>query len=230
LVAGDGVAWLDADGEAVKRWSVFDRPADFPLDDFGPCGCHEGFWGDGTIDFTHGNNVDPRTDEGAIVISLRNLSRVVKLDVDSGDVIWQLGEGGDFTWIGDEPAGERWFTDQHDAHFLPNGNLALFDNGNCRAGNEDPYSRAVELAVDQTNMTVSLVWQHRVPYAGAMGNVVRMDDGNTFISGGWNGQLVEAAPNGDEIWRLQYPVVMQLPNISHGLLLPAPWVYGRDAP
>jgi hypothetical protein len=230
LVVADGVAWLDENGAEVRSWTVFDHPAEFPLDDFGPCGCQEGFWGAGTIDLTHANNVFPSPEGDAVIVSLRNLSRVVKIDPTTGEVLWQLGKGYDFTWVGDEPPGERWFNMQHDARYLPNGHITMFDNGNCRDGDGELYSRALELAVDEASMTAWLVWEHRVPYAAAMGNVVRLDNGGTFIAGGWNGQLLEVSPEDEEIWRIQYPSLFQLPNISHGLPIQAPWVYDSDAP
>ncbi len=52
---------------------------------------------------------------------------------------------------------------------MPNGNIMLYDNGNYKTSPFDGltpvdatenYSRAVEFSVDESNMTVSQVWQY----------------------------------------------------------------------
>ncbi len=60
-----------------------------------------------------------------------------------------------------------WNYHQHAPHVLAGGHLMLFDNGNGRAippklelPMPDRYSRALELSIDRTKMTVSQVWDH----------------------------------------------------------------------
>lgn len=64
--------------------------------------------------------------------------------------------GDDFSW----PFGS------HDAMYLPNGHILMFDNGYARnfkyltATSNSTYSRAVEYEVDEKNMTVRQVWEY----------------------------------------------------------------------
>jgi hypothetical protein len=226
-VVADSIGLLDESGRELRRWSLFDHQDQVPPDDFGPCGCAANFWEDATIDFSHANSVYPVPNERALILSLRNLSRILKIDVDTGDILWALGPDQDFDWLGPEMPRDRWFDSQHDVHPLPNGHLLFFDNGSCRQGYTilGAYSRALELAVDEENMTVSIAWEHRTDYAGAMGNIARLANGNTFIAGGWGGYLIEVKPDQTEIWKLQYPTILQMPNIARVQPLPALWRY-----
>jgi hypothetical protein len=58
-----------------------------------------------------------------------------------------------------------------------------------------------------------------------MGNIARLANGNTFIAGGWGGYLIEVKPDQTEIWKLQYPTILQMPNIARVQPLPALWRY-----
>jgi outer membrane protein assembly factor BamB len=220
---GDGVALLDTEGFEVWRWTVFDEPETIDPESLSPCDCDGGFWGPDTYDFSHANNVHPVDDDEAFIVSIRNLSRVVKVDAVTGEIIWQLGEGLDFKWIGSEPENERWFSFQHDAQWLGDDRLLIFDNhrGHLASCEPSPWSRAVEYEVDQSAMTVKLVWEHRVPYAHANGNNERLANGNTLIAGGGNRRLVEVTPDGQEVWAVQFS--QQLPNLSTGRAFPALW-------
>jgi len=222
---GDGVAEVDRAGNELWRWSVFDhldviRPEDQDL-----FYCIVPFWGLATVDFSHGNSVVPLPEQDAFLLSFRNLKRIVKVDKTTGDVLWQLGEGLDFTWIGDEPEKERWFLYQHDPQWLGNNRLLLFDNGNCRydfnciAG---PWSRAMELEIDEDAMNVRLVWEHRVPFSPAMGNVERMANGNTLVCSGATGEVYEVTPDGREVWSMNLPP-LEISTTIH--TAPAYWVY-----
>jgi arylsulfate sulfotransferase len=184
----------------------------------------------GTQDFSHANSVYPLDEGRSLLMSFRNIQRVIKIDVATGRVVWQLGKGLDFEWVGSEPLVDRWFWDQHDAQPLPNGHILMFDNGN---GRESPclpsdYSRALELELDEQQMTVRNVWEHRVPYAPAMGEVIRMPNGNTFIAGGWSGQLTETTADGEEVWVMRWDVVNMLPNLAGGAPILATWDYSSE--
>jgi len=69
---------------------------------------------------------------------MRNQSWILKIDYENGtgtgEILWRLGEGGDFQIVGGGPS--RWFYGQHDPNLvLDNGSqltLAIWDNGNFR--------------------------------------------------------------------------------------------------
>lgn len=221
----DGVAMLDENGLETNRWTVFDAKEEIPPEDMNMCECESGYSQIDIFDFSHANSVWPMDNDKAFIISLRNLSRIVKVDAQTGEIYWQLGKGLDFTWVGDEVEKERWFSFQHDPHWLDNGHLLLFDN---HISHDDPcgpseWSRALELIVDEDAKTVSHFWEHRIPYAPANGNAERMANGNTLISGGVNKRIVEVTSAGEVLWILQYSSEMS--NLSTGKTYPALWEY-----
>jgi Arylsulfotransferase (ASST) len=227
-VVYDGVALVDENGLEQWRWGVSDDPTRFPPEMLNPCDCDNDFWGPGTYDFSHANSVTPYVDGQSIIVSARNLNRVVKVDLSTGEIEWVMGRDGnsDFTWIGTEPIMEQWFVTQHDAHFISEDRMLVFDNENHRyldcAGRQ--WSRAMELQVDQDAKTVSLVWEYRIPFNHSYGNNQRLENGNTFISGGAAAVLVEIDADQQEIWHIEYPILTPS-NITTGKLTPAWWVY-----
>ncbi len=155
-----------------------------------------------TIDYVHANSV-ALDDDGNIIVSCRHLSAVLKINRDTGDVMWWLGgKHNDFTLLGDD----HWFSHQHSCRRLPGGTITLFDNGRY----SDPrVSRAIEYRMDEVNKTVTLVWSftHDPPLLGsAMGNVQRLADGNTMI--GWgtaNPNVTEVRPDGSTAFEMSFP-------------------------
>ena len=148
--------------------------------------------------------------DGVIAASLRGCSKVLGIDVATGDVVWRMGRTNlsDAEWtardIGprpldfiNDPEGE--FCGQHTARFLPNGNVFLFDNGSVcvidpwtfdelgREGSD--FSRAVEYALDLENHEAVFVRDHslrgeRSHLGYANGNVDVLDNGDWLVSWG----------------------------------------------
>ena len=169
------------------------------------------------IDYAHGNSIDVDSD-GNLLVSSRHLDEVTKINHQTGEIMWRLGgKANQFTFLNDS----RPFIKQHSARRLDNGHLLLFDNGDGQLG-DDPattpgrYSRAAEYALDEVNLTATLVWEYRnTPdtYSFAMGNAQRLPNGNTFI--GWGSTyptLSEVMPGGAKAFELTLGVGPQ-PNI-----------------
>jgi hypothetical protein len=137
-----------------------------------------------TIDYTHGNGIDLDND-GNILLSNRHTCEIIKIDRNTGEILWRLGgKHNQFTFINEHAENAPlYFSYQHDIKRLPNGHVTLFDNGNRRA---QKYSRAVEYVLDEQAKTATLYWEYRhTPdvYASAQGSVQRLQNGNTLI--GW---------------------------------------------
>lgn len=153
------------------------------------------------IDYVHANSIELDTD-GNILLSCRHLDQVIKINRNTGDIIWRLGGiKNEFTFIND-PYG---FNYQHDVRRIANGHLTLFDNGNYHP---EKISFAKEYALDEVNKKATLVWSYHHPFIGnkpvigyAMGNVQRLPNGNTLINWGsiYNGVLGEGSPNVTEV-------------------------------
>lgn len=129
-------------------------------------------------DFDHPNSLGFDTD-GNFIISYRVLGTVVKVDRETGKVLWHLGgKKNDFTFINDPEGG---FSAQHDAQILQNGDLLVFDNG---WRHEPQYSRALEYRLDETAKTATLVWSYShdpATFTAYTGSVQRTMDGGTFV-------------------------------------------------
>jgi len=179
--------------ETIWEWWVIDHvglEAHCPI-------CINDLWYELGRDWSHGNSFAFREDESAVYINLRNLNRILKIDYPSGDVIWSLGDGGDF--------GQGLFAHAHDIEFTHEGHIMLLDNGLHRPGGLE-YSRAIEIAVDENRGTAEIVWQYRESpdfYCAVNGSADRLPNGNTLITDAVNGRVVEVLPTGVKAWELQ---------------------------
>jgi len=151
-----------------------------------------------SIDYVHLNSVEFDTD-GNILISGRALSEVTKISRTTGEIIWRLGgKQNEFTFINENEANAPlYFSKQHDARRIANGNITIFDNG---SQHNPPYSRAVEYQLDEENKTATLVWEYRnTPdiYTQSLGSMQRLPNGNTII--GWGNRSEPGFPALSEI-------------------------------
>jgi hypothetical protein len=188
-VMGDEVVEFARDGTVVWRWNAFDHLDPF----FIGYNTFDGYWArrgfPGTVDWTHGNGLLYDASDDSLLVNLRHLSAVVKVDRASGTVRWILGDpdgwpsnlqGKMFTL----QQGGRWFAFQHAPVPTPHGTLLLFDNGNFQARpftrpTLEPaatWSRAVEYALDEDNRVAREVWSSEGPgpdsvVSSAMGDV-----------------------------------------------------------
>jgi arylsulfate sulfotransferase len=126
-VLGDVIIDLDTNLNPVWVWNEFDHldvnrhPWIFP-------------------DWTHTNAVVYSKDDGDILVSMRHQNWLVKVDYNNGagtgNILWHLGEGGDFTLQGGVNPTD-WFYAQHGPSFTTANTsgifgLVLYDNGNDR--------------------------------------------------------------------------------------------------
>ena len=126
-------------------------------------------------DWAHANAVVMDARERYAIVSLRQQDAVVKIDWDSGEVVWILGnhDGWGPEWQDYllRPMGDLlWPYHQHAPMITPNDTVLMFDNGNYRARPfddpmpaSDSFSRAVEYRIDEDNMEVAEVWSYGGP-------------------------------------------------------------------
>ena len=156
-------------------------------------------------DYAHVNSVQAFDDD--IVASFRGCSKVLRIDGDSGDVIWRLGKSNrsdaDWTASGTQPplriVGDPYgeFCGQHSARMIDNGNLLLFDNGvACLVDSEgnrtrpgEDFTRVVEYAIDPDHGEA--IFQRHYSYHGefnklaqSQGHIEPLETGNWLISWG----------------------------------------------
>jgi hypothetical protein len=212
-VLGDGIVILDQDLNLVWAWDGFDHldPRQRALLDQ-KCsggGCPPLFLSRDANDWTHANSAQ-LTPDGDIVISIRHLDQVVKINYANGQgdgrVVWRLGRGGDFQLDGDADA---WFSHQHDAQMLDDTTLLLFDNGNLRFQKDrSVQSRGQVWRLDLAARTAKpIVNVNLGAYAFALGSAQALRNGNYHFGLGWllpanTAFGVELAPDGTKMHHL----------------------------
>jgi hypothetical protein len=140
------------------------------------------------VDYIHINSIS-REPDGDLLISCRHTDEVIKVDRNTGAIVWRLGGSGSkrnqFRFLNDTTSGFVGFSHQHTAFRTSRGTLMLFDNGNLKP--EPRRSRVVEYAIDEGARTVRAVWQFSADSVGfieAMGNVEELPGGNIVIGYG----------------------------------------------
>jgi hypothetical protein len=166
------------------------------------------------VDWLHINAVSWSPGGGNLVVSVRHQDWVLKIDyangAGDGHVIWRLGKDGDFTVnaTGSNP----WFSHQHDAHYINDSTIILFDNGNTRhASDPNAHSRGQVWKLDEQTMTATLVYNVDLGnYSDHFGAAHRLSNGNyVFTSGAQGnppnlfGQSIEVRPDGSKAYVLQ---------------------------
>ena len=207
------VEWDEETREEVWAWDPFDY---FTMDDYDLYG---GMWWNayfnGYFDWLHSNAFHFDGEEEVIYVSHRHLSRITKLDYQTGEVIWNMGLPAEYNTGGDNICTDLRFSFQHNIQLLDDGTLLFFDNGNISPlVNDDEYPttriRRIRVIDDSHCETV---WQFDLPelmFGAGMGSVQLLDNGNysiyTFSNGGeepGDGQcdLLEVTPDKEIIWK-----------------------------
>ena len=155
------------------------------------------------IDMVHPNSLELDYDGNILLIS-RSMNEVTKINRVTGDIIWRLGgKNNQFTFS--DPA--QMFSMPHDINVLDNGNYTLFDNGN----EKDPtYTRAVEYAIDEENMTIEMIWEYdanKEIFSATGGSARRLPSGTTILGYGGAASrpaVIEVHPDGSKAWQLDF--------------------------
>lgn len=166
-VLGDVLIDLDTNFNVSWVWSEFDHldvnrhPIAFP-------------------DWTHTNAVVYSPNDGDLLVSMRHQSWIIKIDYNNGqgtgDVLWRLGNGGDFTLKGGT-APQDWFYGQHDPTFASTAtsgqfSLAMMDNGYgriladgsmCTSSGQACYTTSPIIAIDEAAKTATITFRATVP-------------------------------------------------------------------
>jgi len=178
-----------------------------------------------------------------------NLTAII--DKRTGKIVWKLGPNYDET---KELRELGWIIGQHHAHMIPRGlpgegNIMIFDNGGWAGyGSPNPgsptgfrsalrdYSRVLEL--DPT--TLKVAWQYTpaeagfaVPvdanrfYSPFISSAQRLPNGNTLITEGSGGRIIEVTPQHEIVWEYISPYwgkMMKINLIYRAYRVPYDWV------
>ena len=192
IIKENSVIELDADNQPVFYWHVRDH---YSLED----AIHVDL-SQPAIDYAHLNALAVDLD-GNYLVSSRHLNAIIKIDSETGEIIWQLGGVRDqFQWTNQADQ----FSYQHDIRVLPNGHYTVFDNGVYHV---PPYSRGLELSVEPAQKTVTKIWEYRNKpdiRSGIMGNMQTLSSGNRMICWGTRGSPLISEVNweGEKVFEL----------------------------
>ncbi len=200
----DGMVEVDrATGEITRAWDFReildpDRPRQ-------PINLEDADW-------LHLNGLHYDAQDRAAVLSGRDQSAVVKVDLDSGELRWILGNHRhwkeEFRPYLLDPVGEpfEWPWGQHapELHPADNRRILIYDNGNHRSY-DDPlppaasYSRAVEYLVDEEAGTVEQLWQYGRErgselFTPFIGDADYLPNGNRLIAFGGISRKLDGTP------------------------------------
>ena len=194
---GDIFREIDMDGNEIWSWNTFDY---YDLTEYNPYYV-EIYNGNLEMDWTHSNSVFFDENSESVFVSVRNLSRITKIDYASKDLIWNMGETDFMNEIYFEE--DLNFSQQHSVQVLDNGNLLFFDNHRYLI---PELSRCLEISYDESDYSVEIIWEHVLPedlFSGSRGECDRLDNGNTLITAGRTGHTLEVTPENDVVWQLE---------------------------
>jgi hypothetical protein len=135
------------------------------------------------VDVFHCNSI-AESPTGDLLVSARSMDAVFQVSKATSKVVWKLGgaptnkDGATILAIAGDP--QTAFYRQHDARFLANGNVTLFDDHTAVSGT----ARGVQYAVDVANARATFVAQYGdQPISQAMGSFRLQSDGSSIV--GW---------------------------------------------
>ncbi len=167
---------------------------------------------------------DMRFKPDNIIFDCREANILAILDKETGKIVWRIGP--DFN-AAPELKKLGWIIGQHHFHMIPKGlpgegNLMVFDNGGWGGyGTPNPsspigikhalrdYSRVLEF----NPVTLEVVWKltpkelgHAIPtdaskfYSPYVSSAQRLPNGNTLVTEGSDGRLIEVTPDHEIVW------------------------------
>ncbi len=195
-VLGDMIIVLDQEMNVLWTWDAFDwldvSKAAVLNEICTPTagGCPPFYKTPTANDWTHANSLQ-LTPDGGLLISVRHLDWLVKVDFADGQgdghVLWRLGKDGDFQLDGVEPS--AWFSHQHDgnAEMADPSRIIVFDNGNTRVAQSGPVnSRGQVWKLDESTMAAKPVVNADLGvYALAVGSAQALANGNYHFHAGY---------------------------------------------
>jgi hypothetical protein len=133
-------------------------------------------------------------------MSFRNFGAIVKVNRSTRGVEWVLGGAlSDYT-ISDDPNGQ--FVKEHQFEvFEDESGIVVFDDRDAQQG----WSRAVEYSLDSGSNEARQVWEYKTDpliQSVVLGDVDRLENGNTIVMFSTAGQLDVVNDQGQVLWRL----------------------------
>jgi len=176
---------VDAQGGLVWQWTGSDHLDPVTESAIAPAVTING---ETVYDVYHCNSID-ESPTGDLLVSARHLNAVFEIRHSDGKVVWKMGgkpvnkDGADIIAVQNDPAGGPVL--QHDARYMPNDHISMFDNRSAQAGG---FARGIEYALDLAAKTAQPVFSFSSPDNApscCMGSFRRYPDGHSVIGWGY---------------------------------------------
>jgi hypothetical protein len=169
------------------------------------------------VDLIHSNTVFFDENENTIYFNGRNVNTFYKIDHATGEVIWGLGEYGNFT-LYDINGVERsnLFYHAHAVERIDENRFIVFDNDYHNQTDPDSRSSAIrEIVINETAMTANVSWQWVSPetyWSVRWGDADRLANCNrlgtfgteTHVNTTLGPRLVEIDDEGTVVWGMDF--------------------------
>ena len=197
-------------GTLVWSWNV----SDF-ISETWWCPYHD-TW-NGARDITHSNTIYYVADEDIIYYNSRNTNTFFKLNHTSKQVIWGLGEYGNFTLYDLQGnIRDELFYHAHAVEPVDDKTFIIFDNDyHNQTSSLNQKSRMLEITIDEDTMTANESWYYEAQsryYSTGWGDADRLPNGNrlgafgypTTPVGGPSAALIEVTPDHEVVWQVNF--------------------------
>ncbi|KAH7019478.1 ASST-domain-containing protein [Ilyonectria destructans] len=181
--------------ELIFEWRASDH---FPISEtMAPIG-KNGKSPSSAFDYFHINSID-KDANGDYLISSRYMCAVAAISGKDGRVLWQLG--GKRNSFEDLSGGAATnFSWNHQAAWVDNTTLTVFDNGSNGRQNTAKFSRGLMVTLDTDEMTATLVHAYVSPYkvlAISQGSVQVLPNSNVLVGWGHVPAFTEFSHDGE---------------------------------
>ena len=168
-------------------------------------------------DISHSNSIFYDAEEDIIYYNARNPNTFFKIDHSTGEVLWGLGEYGNFTMydIRGNPT-DHLFFHAHSVEKVDETTFILFDNDYHNQTNPSSRrSRILEIEANETSMTANVSWVYTAPsayYSPGWSDADRLPNGNRIgdfgypstTSSGFSTAFVEVNSQGEVVWEAKF--------------------------
>ena len=207
-----------SEAEVTRWWGyILDNPA--RLED-----------GRTAYDTMHPNSIEP--DGNGLILSLRHINALLRIDKASGNVTWKLGGSNtpQSLAIQGDQLGSSSFGGQHDARKLSDGTITVHDNRSTYG--QPPRSLRYRLDLGaKTARLLESVSDPQVPDSFCCGSSRKLSGGNWVTGWGGSELFSEQTPSGTPVFRLRLPEIFSYRTvpIEPGRLSPAALRGGMDS-
>ncbi len=198
-ILGETIVEISSEG-VEEVWNIFDH-LEPDLDQTYPTGWYEDEQGLAEL-WSQLNGIFYDTGDDAYYLTSRSLDAVLKIDRQTGALLWTLANSwGDFAIEGD---GSGLFCHPHSVESI-DGGLLVFDAEHEASGR---CSAAVEVQIDTASWTAREVASYATEdcvVVTYLGNAQQLWNGNRLLVLSTAGQIDEITPDGELAWRVNVP-------------------------